>query len=138
MKRCSWIHDHKPWTPSEEEFLRAHRGTMTSAAMAAALPGRTKEAVKSRCSQLQIFKRDLRPSAPIERLNARYWSGPEIAVLRRHGRSRPSFIKQRLLPHRSADAIGQMISRLRIRHHSQQRLPVIRIPEIAAEQQVAA
>lgn len=114
-KRCPWIHDHRPRTYHEECCLRANRGTMTARAMAAALPGRTQQAVQSRCSQLGIFKRDLRPPEPetAVRSNKRHWAGAEIAVLRRHARSGPTYIHRWHLPHRSQDAIGQMISRLR-------------------------
>lgn len=133
-KRCQWIHDHRPWTFHEECFLRANRGTMNAKAMAAALPGRTQQAVKSRCSQLGIFKRDLRPPEPetAVRFNKRYWTGAEIAVLRRHARSAPAYIHRSHLPHRSRDAIGQTISRLR---RQSQPLPAAPAP---ADMEVAA
>jgi len=139
-KRCSWIHDHKPWTAAEEDFLRASRGTMSAKEMAAALPERTRDAVQSRCKQMDLFKRDLRPEkpAPAPALPCkRFWVRSEMDVLRRHHLSGPSYIKKWHLPHRSLDAIGQIISRLRIRHHEQQRLPEIHIPDFT-DQQVAA
>ena len=81
----------------------------------AAFPGRTHQAVKSRCSRLGLFKRDRRPPEleTAVRFNKRCWTVAEIAVLRRHARSGPASIHRSHLPYRSRDTIGQTISRLR-------------------------
>ena len=107
-KRCSWIHNHANWTPAEEDFLRASRGTMSAKQMAAALPGRTEEAVQSRCTQLRIFKRDMRPpSPPLPPRSPRYWwTGPEIKILRAHVHIQPHLIQRWYLPHRTIHAIA--------------------------------
>jgi hypothetical protein len=111
-KRCSWINDHKPWTAAEEDYLRANRGAMTAAAMAAALPGRTRDAVQSRCQQLGLWKRDLRPEKPAGRMNKKFWLRSEVVVLRMHHLSGPAWIQKWHLPHRSQDSIGTAIKRL--------------------------
>jgi hypothetical protein len=133
-KRCPWVHNHAPWLPQEEDFLRVNRGRLSSAAMAAALPGRTRQAVQSRCSQLGIYKRDLSPPAP--GISNRYWKASEVAVLRRHAKSGPAYIQQWHLPHRSQDAIGQAITRFGLRPMQHQRLPETHVHDF--EQQVAA
>jgi hypothetical protein len=134
-KRCAWIHNHKPWTPQEEDFLRAHRGTMSAKAMAAAMPGRTPDAVQSRCSQLGILKRDLAVrKMPAEKHPRYWWTMPEIAILHTHAHLQPHAIKSLYLPHRSIHAIGAKISFLGIRPQATRRLPEIVIPD----QQVAA
>lgn len=114
-KRCSWIDDHKAWTTAEDDFLRAGRGTMTNKAMAVALPGRTPDAVSCRCRNLGLYKRDLRPPAPVAPLSKRFWVFSEVTVLRRHARSGPAYIRDRHLPHRTENAIGMMIKRLGLR-----------------------
>jgi hypothetical protein len=137
MKRCQWIHNHKPWTPAEEDFLRENRGTMSAKALAAALPGRTQQAVQSRCSQLGILKRDLAVrKMPAEKRPRYWWTMPEIAILHAHAHLQPHAIKSLYLPHRSVHAIGAKISFLGIRPQAMRRLPEVRVPELGL--QVAA
>jgi hypothetical protein len=108
-KRCQWIFNHAPWTQDEEDFLRDNRGTMTAAQMAAALPGRTKDSVQSRCNQLAIFKYSRAPGK--RRLIP--WSADEIATLERHaGRLPPSIICYLFLTQRTPDSIYQKIQNL--------------------------
>jgi hypothetical protein len=103
-KRCPWIEDHKPWTQAEEDFLRTSRGTMTAAAMAAALPGRTRDAVQSRCQQLGIWQRDLRPPKPANRA-VRWWTTREIAVLHQCAGEFPEYLQAKHFPGRTEYAI---------------------------------
>jgi hypothetical protein len=71
--------------------------------------------VSCRCRHLGLYKRDLRPPVPVEALSKRFWVISEIAVLRHHARSGPSYIRKRHLPHRTENAIGMMIKRLGLR-----------------------
>ena len=105
-KRCSWIHDHKTWTPAKEDFLRASRDTMSAKAMAAALPGRTPDAVQSRCTRLSIFKRDLRPPAPVS------WPDEDIEILRGCSGAFPEVVQALHFPHRTAAAIRTKMAQL--------------------------
>jgi hypothetical protein len=113
-KRCPWIHDHKTGTQAEEEFLRANRGTMSAKAMAAALPGRTPDAVQSRRTQLRIFKRDLRPAAPASwpKCTRERWSADDIEILRDCVGGFPEAVQALHFPHRTASAIQTKMAQL--------------------------
>jgi hypothetical protein len=111
-KRCKWIHDHARWTQPEKDYLRASRGTMSAKAMAAALLGRTPEAVQSRCKQLKLFKRDLRPVRAPKR-DWRRWSADEVAILKRHaGTLRPKTLCYLFLEGRTGSAVDVEIRQL--------------------------
>jgi hypothetical protein len=108
-KRCQWIFNHAPWTQAEDSYLRYNRATMTAAAMAAELPGRTADAVQSRCTQMGIYKYSR--AAGKRRLIP--WSADEIATLERHaGRLPPSIICYLFLTRRTPDSIYQKIQNL--------------------------
>jgi len=113
-KRCPWIHDHKAWTRAEEDFLWQNRGKMSAAAMAAALPGRTKHAVQSRCQQLGIFKRDLRSPAPASLRKWVRWSTEDIDILRGCAGVFPEALREAYFQNRTDAAIRSKMSQLGI------------------------
>jgi hypothetical protein len=108
-KRCPWIHDHKTWTHAEDSYLRYNRATMTAAAMADELKGRTADSVQSRCTQLGIYKYSR--MAGKRRLIP--WFADEIATLERHAGKLPaSIICYLFLTQRTPDSIYQKIQGL--------------------------